>query len=269
MGHGQAVDILLYLFGETARTKDTLDYATAVAFIGAVIAAVGFVLKDIWSRIAKWLEGRARFKSAVIRFHNDVRVWQDDYKDSYNDDQLDRLVATVLREDENFKFSIPASDSTDIRLLNRYMHRLNRVTMQVVRTYVVYYELVMSMNEKLGTQEFADMSRQRKIGAIITLFQYASVVEQIGRKVEDKLLPLTHIRKRGSKHRTELEEALETAKEKAGTDLEKALEKLKEKANGHPTPAAQPVALSAPWPAQPIKAMVEVDLSSNTSLPVK
>jgi len=263
------MNFIISLFGATARTKDTLDYATAVALIGAAIAAAGFVLKDIWVRIAKWLEGRARFKSAIVRFHNDVRVWQDDYKDSYGQDQLDRLVETVLREKEDFKFSTPTSDSTDIRLLNRYMHRLNRVTMQVVRTYVVYYELVMSMNEKLSSDEFAKMSRQRKIGSIVALFRYACVVEEMGRRVEDKLLPITHVRKRGSKQRTQLEKALDTAKKKAEADLEKALKKLEERHGKTTVPPAEPVALAAHWPSEPIKAVVEVDLTSNFSFPDK
>lgn len=175
-------------FWDAFRADGTLENAFAVGLIGAAVAAISFVIKSIWQAIAKAREERALLNASIIRFQNDVAVWRADWDETYTKDYYDALVDLILRNPDDFRFVTPASDDFDAKEMNKYLHRFEAEEMRTIRRYIVYYELLLSLNNLLSDEVFGTLTKERKIGVLTELFKSGHFL----RSLADDTLTILH-----------------------------------------------------------------------------
>lgn len=193
------IDMLFPSQGETtlwqrSSTPGTLEASIAAVAITGAAALIGFVLRAIWRGGLALLDKHRRFKAALVRLHNDIVIWRTDFAQTFKEDDIIATVRMIRRAKADLRLSTPSTDSLDEARMEEFLHWLPVDTMRLVRTFIVYFDLVQTIAADLDTEAFAAMTRTRKISAFGLLYHHALFLDQIGREAETKLKRYTGIR---------------------------------------------------------------------------
>lgn len=152
-----------------------LSPAPLVAVLTASIGLLGFIGKSLIEYGRAIMEERRLFRTAVIRFYNDVNIWQRDFRTTYTDDVFDRLADMVVEGPDDFKFATPSSDVADYAEIMKFIHRMDVEEARLMRCFIMYSEMLTSMS-RIMSDEMASFSKPRKLN---TLAQYRGTAEYL------------------------------------------------------------------------------------------
>ncbi len=150
------------------RFPDTHTDATILALIvTAIIAMLRYLLKGVISAaVTLWMDHRKR-RSAIIRFHNDVELWRSGFDMHFDDAHIRIYMDMVSNGPDDFRFFVGHSERLDIDEIKPFLHRLSSSELRCVRGYTANSELYERMTLFLGTDDFATMTKARKLKTLL------------------------------------------------------------------------------------------------------
>lgn len=153
----------------------TLHAALILATFSASIGLLGFLGKSLVEFARAIIEERRLYRTAVIRFYNDAKIWQRDFRITYTESMFNRLADMVVEGPDDFKFAIPSSDAEDYAEIMKFIHRMDVEQARLIRTFIIYSKLLTSVSRILGS-DMESFDKQRKLRALASFRETAEFV---------------------------------------------------------------------------------------------
>ncbi len=169
-----------------ASDTGTLYAALILATFTASIGLLGFLGKSLVEFARAIIEERRLYRTAVIRFYNDVKIWQRDFRITYTESMFNRLADMVVEGPDDFKFATPSSDAEDYVEIMKFIHRMDVEQARLIRTFIIYSELLTSVSRILGS-ELERFDKRRKLHALANFRETAEFVLLLSDEVIERM----------------------------------------------------------------------------------
>lgn len=170
----------------SAMGDKTALAALIIALFSASLGMVSYVTKSLLAFRKERREDHKLYRSAVIRFYNDIIIWRADYSTTYTDAKFDEMALEIAHGGKDFKFSVPASDQSDLDEIMRFIHRMTITEARLIRSFILYSKLLTSILHILRT-DLATFEPDRKMKALSAFREMSKFVFQLSSAVADSL----------------------------------------------------------------------------------
>jgi hypothetical protein len=179
---------------EFGNSQTTIG-ALAIAAFSSLIAAFGWISVRIADRVMALNDAYKERQAAIVKFYLDVCIRIKNCDEVFSDRNRDQYISLIQEFGKNFKSYVESTeDNSAAERMNEIIHRLKNREMLIVRSYIMYNDLLKRQYVKTGTDDFQDLTISRKASAIIALFETAKEVRRIGDLVVTELEKRKHIK---------------------------------------------------------------------------
>jgi len=153
------------LFGLDGSSVGAAVLLGVLTFIGAVLIAFG---RWIWKSIAGTIRERRLRKNTFVDFLRSAQFIHETLKEQVSDEAISSLKEVVHSvEGDNFRlFGVNNADNDPIERMKKYRSYFNSKDTYIIDTYIYLFELFGAYYNKLCSDSFGHLSKERKKKAI-------------------------------------------------------------------------------------------------------
>lgn len=169
-------------------SADSVPGAIVLALVTVGIAFLSWTLTTLGKLISSIYESRRAKKASYLQFYTSVKIRKENTAAIYGPTDKVAYLKTVEEGGDDFKGYVVSGDDDDtIDSIRPFLPSMPARLMYLIKSYESYDSLLDQQYIKIGTDDFKDLSKDRKLAVIEALYEAATDVISISESVMEEM----------------------------------------------------------------------------------